>query len=906
MTDIAPRTVSKWDAPSRSDLFGREPFVDTIVKTIESSEEGFNLGVSARWGEGKSSILEQLKPKLETLNYKVLKFEPWKYTQDQISIKRKFILDIYAQLGKKHDETEFYSATEYEKELSPEKYSDIFAKKIGLFFRFAAPTAVVFVFGLVLFQKWSGVDINITQIFLSNLFVPVLAGLLPIVTKLTEVNIKQHIPKIESAEQFEKRFNEAIEEIMKGENPPKRVIIFVDDLDRCNHTEVEQVLTALFTFFNNKKCTYVITADHTVIRRYISQFLQLSDETREDGSVDIKKTNELRQKEATEYLKKIFQINFILPKITSDLLENWVRDLLGANPVIDFHNPYAKDYLVNLILNNFQGNPRKIKHFVRTLAFQLEAINEKISRLTDQSGEEWKNLHKVKRSPELLAKILIIQDRFPDFYESITSEPKLLQKREEGEIADDNKDLQNLLAQEPKFFNSVTREDDFKTIDPYYFLYFSGSTGYVENNAVDPAEVKAKAKAADFEGLTKIISGLTDEPRNAQFEHIKKEFDVPQIQPPEKANIVRSLFHTVSLIEQPTLRLQKLKEIFNSKRKYEVQFVSLQSVDFSKIIPIADAAVADKLLSEAPFTDPKLQLQVLNGFVSKQTLVDKVIADKFISVIAAGLKRNDASSQAYLDLVRKVEPKIFAFADLIQQVMIGTYPKAADPLRQNIFDTLVTFKNILTPPRSQEFEATVFEIVKTAPIGTAVALIGNIPDKINKNSFDVTRLCGSIRDRLASIGSHGELEQLTNIVVHPNIRKEIGDGNLNELIHSLIVILDDKDAAKRAYIRGKLPELLAYSTDKKGALRQIVQSIAHSGIAEGSQTMAKVQGMSDFWSAQPDLKKEFAKELKASAKKASDDAVKELMIKSSNELVPPPEPKKPLEEKKTEVQGETK
>ena len=35
-------------------------------------------------------------------------------------------------------------------------------------------------------------------------------------------------------------------------------------------------------------------------------------------------------------LKKIFQINFILPKITSDLLEKWARGLLDATPIIDF------------------------------------------------------------------------------------------------------------------------------------------------------------------------------------------------------------------------------------------------------------------------------------------------------------------------------------------------------------------------------------------------------------------------------------------------------------------------------------------------------------------------------------------------------------------------------------------
>src|SRR3989344_3495910 len=388
MSDDQEKIINKWDTPSPDDRFGREPFVDTIVKTIQSSDEGFNLGISARWGEGKSSILKQLKPKLEALNYKVLTFEPWKYTQDAISIKRKFIIDIYSQLGKDYDEAELYNSTEREKDLKPEEYQELLMSRLGIFTRLGGTTALIFLAILLLYQSITEIDINVTQIFLSNLFIPVLAGILPLITKLTEVTIKQTIPKVESAEQFEKRFNDAIKGIMETENPPKRIIIFVDDLDRCNHTEVEQILTALFTFFNNKDCTYIITADHIVIRRYISSFLQLEDEVKENGEKDVKKTNETRHKEATEYLKKIFQINFILPKIPSDLLEAWVKDLLEASPVIVFKNPYSKDYLINLVLNNFQGNPRKIKHFVRTLAFQLEAIGEKISRLSDQNGDE--------------------------------------------------------------------------------------------------------------------------------------------------------------------------------------------------------------------------------------------------------------------------------------------------------------------------------------------------------------------------------------------------------------------------------------------------------------------------------------------------------------------------------------
>lgn len=892
------KEVNKWDSPSHDDLFGREPFVDTIVKTIQSSKEGFNLGISARWGEGKSSILEQLKPKLEALNYKVLTFEPWKYTQDEISIKRKFIIDIYSQLGKEYDDTELYSSTEREKEVTPEEYDNIFWGRMGVFVKYAGVVSILFLAILLVYQAISGIDINITQIFLTNLFIPALAGIIPIVSKLAEVTVKQTTPKIESAEQFEQRFNTAIDEIMGGDGAPERIIIFVDDLDRCNHTEVEQILTALFTFFNNKKCTYVITADHTVIRRYISHFLQLEDEVDEDGNVDVVKTNEQRNKEATEYLKKIFQINFILPKIPSDLLEKWVRSLLDASPVIDFKNPYAKDYLVNLVLNNFQGNPRKIKHFIRTLAFQLEAIGEKISRLPDQNSDEGKNLAKVQRSPELLAKILIFQDRFPDFYEQITSEPKLLQRHEEGEIAKD-KDLQNLLAQEPKFFNSVTREAGYKTIDPYYFLYFSGSTGFVETKVVDPAEIKALARSADFDGLTKIISGLTDEPRNAQAETIKKEFDAPEIQPPEKVNVVRSLFHAISLIEEPTLKLQKLKDVFDAKRKFATEFASLQSVDFNKVIAFAGIDIIKRLFTEAPFTEFALQNQILKGFISKQADLGKgEVTDSFLEAIAEGIKKYDANSSTYLGFARALTPENFSSSDVLQSALLEAYQNAPDPFKQESFEALLELKEKLSTPRNSEFEELILDTIETGSIGAAVSMLGYIPTKISSKNFKISRIAETAQKRIGTTPA-GELEQWVNILLHPEIMKEFTEKNIEPIITALVELIDDSDASKRSYIRGKLPEFLSYAKDKSGLIKRVVQSIADGPITESTPTLSTVQGMSDFWSANPDLKKEFAKELKQA--KPKEKEVKELMVKSSNELVPPPPPKKkPIKSEGTE------
>src|SRR3989344_2011886 len=887
MSKEQEQEINKWDEPSENDLFGREAFVDTISKTILSSKEGINFGISAKWGEGKSSILKQLKPKLEANNFKVLNFEPWKYTQDQTSVKRKFLIDIYKQLGKDLDEILLYTEKEKEEELtSKEQNQKLFQYGV----RFI--TYFIFSLGLLWFfvAVWHALvdsTISISKTILSNLFLPIILAFVPLIQKITEIKVKQTIPKIESAEQFEDKFNVAIKEIMALEKPPKHIIIFVDDLDRCNHKEVEQVLTALFTFFNNKKVTYVITADHTVIRRYIANFLHLEDEVDSKGQIDFIKTNEFRQKAATEYLKKIFQINFILPDISSDLLEPWIKNLIAVNPVIEEKNSYAKQYLVNLIMTNFDHNPRKIKHFMRALVFQLDAVIKKISQLPTIDSAEKDNLKKIQESPELLAKVLIIQDRFPDFYEKLKKEPRLLQKHEEG-LVDPDTDLQNLIAQEPKFFNSATRVGSLKTIDPYYFIYFSGATGYDESKGVDPAEVKAFARKGDFNGLEKIIGGLTDVPRNIQIESIKSELSSPQVLPPEKVNIIRSLFHVIGLLEEQSLRLSKLKDFLNLKGSYPTEFSALQSVDFESFLSVVDKEISNQLLTEQPFSDANMQNQILNAFISKQEAVTNTeVTDVFLESIANGLKKHE---DRFLDLIKRINLNNFKNSNSIQDALLETSKNAPEPLRQNIFNTIIDFKVNFSNERQKQFEANLSEIIENNSIGEVIAMLGNIPTKINKTNFDFSKFIPPVKKRISTL-NNSELEQLVNILIHPAVKDEIGSKNMEQIFASLVEVVDDGDPARRSYVRGKLPNIISYTENKSGLLKQIVQSISKGTIAESSQTLSVVQGMSDFWNANPELKKEFAKELKTGANKATEKEVKEVMIKSSNELIPPPEPK---------------
>ncbi len=873
--------IDRWDLPTSTDLFGREPFVETILKTIESTDEGFNFGISARWGEGKSSILEQLGPRLETVGYKVLKFEPWKYTQDQISIKRKFIIDIYKQLGKEYDETELYVVSEKEVTPSIEKRFGTFLENLALAIRAIIPATLAFLFFLWLLKKFTGWNLDIESIFLSNLFIPILAGFVPLLRDAISIRVKQPIPKVESTEQFEKRFNAVIDELMHSPFKPKRVVVFVDDLDRCSHKEVEQVLTALFTFFSNKNVIYVITADHTVIRRYISEFLDIPPQLGADGQINMKATNDLKNREATEYLKKIFQINWILPRIPPDLLEDWVKKLIKETSAIEFKNPYAESYLVDLIRNNFEGNPRKIKHFLRTLSFQLEAANEKIKRVSVSNTDEKKNLALIIDCPELLAKILIIQDRFSESYEKLQTEPNLIRKYESGEFSEDA-ELQRLMSQEPRFFESITRTQN-KTVDPYYFIYFSGSTGFIEPKTVDPSQIKTFARGADFENLVKAISGLTDEPRNRQIEHIKDELANPQIQQPEKANAARSLFYVISLIEESRVRIQKISDLIDLAKTYSQEFLGIQAVDISKIAPHLDVSIAQKLLAEEPFIQPTLRNQTWNGLFQARQSLDKKVLTLFIKILTEKLMAQDEEFQTAMGLLKQFEDEIVVQAEgVIAPGMVESFRARDISQKEQILDIAIRFKNVLAKDALNAIQNSLAELAKSGIVSHNIFVVSNIPSRIRGN-FDLTPLVEALVERIRQAPT-SELEQLFNNLFNQSVREALGQAHLDRLIKAFTDCASSTDSQRVNFTVSKIPELLRHSGRKKEIINNLLVSTAKSIRPENRAILSTIWANKQFWIEEPGMKKFFTGKIKSLQKSSSDDEFKTIISSVLNEL----------------------
>lgn len=133
----------------------------------------------------------------------------------------------------------------------------------------------------------------------------------------------------------------------KDDVPRRRIVVFVDDLDRCGPERVAEVLEAVKLFFDLPGMVFVFALD----RRQLEHAIQVR--------------HDLPAPEARVYLEKIFQLTVALPPKGSRSLVRFLgRQLeeVGIAPV--------DDDLALAIVERFGRNLRDVKLFVNALSFQ--------------------------------------------------------------------------------------------------------------------------------------------------------------------------------------------------------------------------------------------------------------------------------------------------------------------------------------------------------------------------------------------------------------------------------------------------------------------------------------------------------------------------------------------------------
>lgn len=140
---------------------------------------------------------------------------------------------------------------------------------------------------------------------------------------------------------------EDLEKITKG----GRLIVFVDDLDRCNVDNVLDMLEAIKMFLTARGVIFVIAADMEKIER----------------AWQLRYNNKEGLEEGRRHIDKIFQLKLSLPPKDASQIEAFVHKIVPNNLI-----SVERDF----IIHGCPPNPRKIKRILNLEYFILKGLLE--------------------------------------------------------------------------------------------------------------------------------------------------------------------------------------------------------------------------------------------------------------------------------------------------------------------------------------------------------------------------------------------------------------------------------------------------------------------------------------------------------------------------------------------------
>ena len=312
--------------------------IDQIV-----TEKGSMVGIFGKWGRGKTFFWNELSKKMQNKNYEIVEFLAWKYHDTPASWA--YLYEAFAKtFYKKPKKTFTFAWIPYLLKIILTNFRrDPILNLLRLIISIVVP--VFLFFGI----KENAANISGSWEFIDGLeFKLGFWGTYSVIvsyyfSKIFSLNIPNIFKRI-SAKSFENLLGmqAAIERefVFLTKLWKKRIIIFVDDLDRCSEDRILSVIDSLRIMTENKyisdKVTIIAAIDERILKRVIkNKYKKMAGE---DDQVDIV-LNALTR----EYLDKLFLFGIKLSALSNEekveIFDNYTNSLQVLFGSLTFSTP---------------------------------------------------------------------------------------------------------------------------------------------------------------------------------------------------------------------------------------------------------------------------------------------------------------------------------------------------------------------------------------------------------------------------------------------------------------------------------------------------------------------------------------------------------------------------------------
>ena len=352
------------------DALGYKQQADTLRELILLCQTPYAIGISGRWGSGKTSLMKYImaslhgKPLTHRLQY-----------QDK-AIKNIEECQKFLKVTESYDEIHHIVPiwfNPWEHENHDEPFIELL-KEIHHFFS----TTILLAESKKIAHTTVRAGLDILGTFLKMGRNPASHA-----QQLGEQYEHQHFAYTHRSQQFKLLFQEAVETLLCGVTGAKkgtplvdnaRLIIFIDDLDRCEDTVIGQLLKDIKQHLSTKYCVFVFGYDRHHIEKALCQNADRS------------------PKESRAYLEKLFQSTVYIKQPNAEKLKTYIQHQLAPdNSPIDFVGSKHRDGLAAFLSQILDPNPRRIKAFFTTFYLHVKT-NTEFQGKQDLSEQDLKRL----------------------------------------------------------------------------------------------------------------------------------------------------------------------------------------------------------------------------------------------------------------------------------------------------------------------------------------------------------------------------------------------------------------------------------------------------------------------------------------------------------------------------------
>lgn len=438
------------------DLLSYEPYVKILKETFEALSAGSSVGFFGKWGQGKSSVVNMLNNKPPEAT-KVVIFNAWQSQGN--SVRRQMLLSLADGLNssKLKDLKKFFGLkatfTPHSDKCQPgipwkDLWDDIkkdcvlrwsLILSIGLFLASILSfwKASVFPDRETYYLAWA------TSFFFPSL-VPVAALLVSKWSKKYTIELRSGQQgsdslRLKYPEQFQDEFKDQVSSYLNNHKEYRRVLLVVDDLDRCDCNTVTEALAAIRQFAakdgNAVDCQFLLPCDE-------KQVALALESAGHDAGREGARYHDYRNE---ELLRKFFDVVVRMDAPLHQDMVGYAEKLVNENELA-LPLPDARE----LIALAGARDPREVKKLLNSLIIAKAKLQHSIDLLP-------KDATMLDQLSETVRFLVVLREKYPVAYEALGKDPSLLrskfelpeEKKEDPWFVSQCKAAQNLLNLQP-------------------------------------------------------------------------------------------------------------------------------------------------------------------------------------------------------------------------------------------------------------------------------------------------------------------------------------------------------------------------------------------------------------------------------------------------------------------------